>query len=167
MKSLPSFKHRNKEELTIRLFLWPLEKKGLNSKSKAKKKDSGHSSLGQACLCCLSSTELRVQLKIRCKRVVKYCACDHLWMPVMTRVLSLSAPKNPVWKSPFLISSLSCWNLFKTLENLVNLFVCLIGHFQRRTSDHLWMPVMTRVLSPSAPKNPVWKSKFLIFALPW
>ena len=54
------------------------KKKGLNSKGKAKKKVSGHSSLGQACLCCLSSTELRVQLKIRCKRVVKYCACDHL-----------------------------------------------------------------------------------------
>ena len=110
------------------------KKKGWTAKAK---KVSGHSSLGQACLCCLSSTELRVQLKIRCKRVVKYCACDHLWMPVMTRVLSLSAPKNPVWKSPFLIFTLPWSKLSINLQNnsifvclFVYLFVCSIGHFE-------------------------------------
>ena len=110
---------------SVRRIISPtVRKKRVEQQRQSQKKVPGHSSLGQACLCCLSSTELRVQLKIRCKRVVKYCACDHLWMPVMTRVLSLSAPKNPVWKSPFLIFTLPWSKLSMILRNNFN-FVCL------------------------------------------
>ena len=104
------------------------------------------------------------QLKIRCKCVVKYCACDHLWMLFMIRVLSLSAPKNPVWKSPFLISSLSCWNLFKTLENLDLPYMLKLGFISHESLKY----VKNRncILSPTVKimhevSPTIWKLQFL------